>query len=306
MTEENERDSSKLIFFATFLVSLVVAAGGWFLWDKLSSTQVPAAATTINSIEADACQTFIDEGLVCKQETVTDETVPRLQLLDQSVAAGTKVKKNTAVTLRYSKGPASVKLMELRNETLEEAKKELAPYGITVHEKAIVADSGLQEGRIISTSPAAGEILKNGDKVEITVANGKVNVPDWKGKPKEIVEADSKEKTITVVFQEEESDGPPDMVLSQSASGLVSMTDTITVKVSKARTVKEIEIPKVVGQAPLEAQVLLATAGFTRINLVTVEKAEAKEEKVTAVTPAEGNKARSDTVIILTVETPKK
>lgn len=308
MTEisEERSNNSKIIAAIAFFVTLLLAGAGWFFYNEATSTKVPAALTVVESESSDACKIFRDAKLECAEEFATDEKIARFSFLSQSVAPDSKVKKGTLVTLTYSKGPASFTLTELRNETVDSARKLLDKYGIKVHEEAIISDSGLIDGRIISSTPAAGEVVQNGATVNVKVANGKVTAPDWRGKTKEIVVAEAKDKSITVNFVQEESDGPANMVLSQSASGLVNMSDTITVKISSARSVKEVTIPAVIGKKPLDAQVSLATAGFTRINVVNVEKAEAKEEKVVAVNPAEGSAVKTDTVIIITIEVPKK
>lgn len=308
MTEisKERSNNSKIIAAIAFFVTLLLAGAGWFFYNEATSTKVPAALTAVESESSDACKIFRDAKLECAEEFATDEKIARFAFLSQSVAPDSKVKKGTLVTLTYSKGPASFTLTELRNETVDNARKLLDKYGIKVHEEAIISDSGLIDGRIISSTPAAGEVVQNGATVNVKVANGKVTVPDWTGKTKEIAAAEAKDKSITVNFVQEESDGPANMVLSQSASGLVNMSDTITVKISSARSVKEVTIPAVIGKKPLDAQVSLATAGFTRINVVNVEKAEAKEEKVVAVNPAEGSAVKTDTVIIITIEVPKK
>ena len=305
-TKEARPSSPKMIAIASFVIAIVIAACSWIVYEALTTTKVPQAQQTISSEKDNACKPFEKAALKCKQKLITDEKVSRFAFVKQSIEANSKVKKDTEVTIYYSKGPAEFTLTELRNETVDNAKAIVKKYGIAINEKEIVADSGLQADRIVTTTPKAGETVANGGSIDVVVSNGKITVPDWKGKAKELVDADSKEKSITVTFESVESDGPSGIVLSQSASGSVNMTDTVIVKISKAREAKEIAIPKVIGLTPIDAQVALATSGFTHINLVTVEKDGVKAEKVSAVNPGEGAKAKSDTVVILTVETPKK
>src|SRR5207302_2619583 len=90
---------------------------------------------------------------VARGETST--TVPRNRVISASPKAGSKVDKDSTVTLRYSTGPAEVPVPTVANLTQQQAVHLLQQQGFKVKVNQ-TASSTVQAGTAIGTQPAAG------------------------------------------------------------------------------------------------------------------------------------------------------
>lgn len=289
------------------MISVVLVIGvalGSIVWYIQRQVIIPQAASTLET-ETPPCQAFTDLGLQCEIIEKPHASIARNKFISQSHEVGSKQLKDTLVTLTYSSGPLEAILPELRNETIQSANDILWSLGLSVVEKEIANDSGLAAGRIISTNFETGSKASNGTIIEAIVSSGKMTVPDWTGELKEKVKADATKLGLEIEFVEEEADETVGIVLSQSVTGLTNLDSKITVTISKAKEIKEIVIPEVIGLDPDEAQALLASAGFPRISMVTVERENVEKPIVVNVTPDQGSSVKTDTVIMLQVDIPK-
>ena len=106
-------------------------------------------------------------------------------VISQSPGAGTKLENGTNVTLTVCVGKEKVDMPNVVDMTLENARNQLEAMGLKVTVKNEY-DDVIEENDVISTSPKAGEKVKVGSTVTLTVSKGKetktVKVPDLVGK----------------------------------------------------------------------------------------------------------------------------
>ena len=294
-----------LIGAGVFLsLAAVVGAGAYF---TLTSS-VPAAAKSISPEDSEqkVCQPFKDSSLDCavKYEP-TDE--PRGSLVSQSHDEGSRIKKGERVELVYSAGPASSTFPNLKNTELEDAKQQLYGMGIDIEKIDIVDTAEVEEGRVLSTSIAPDTPVKNGDSVTLKVASGSLKVPEWVGKTRDEVASEADKLGLEVEYKDEESTKPANTVIAQSPKkGEFSKDKKVTVTVAKAIEVKDVKVPDVVGKSRKDAQSILASEGFTRINVAVIKSTAVDKETVTQVVPGVGEKAKTDDNIVIIVMVPEK
>lgn len=115
------------------------------------------------------------EKLGLKVETTrrSHATIPKDQVISQSIGAGLTVDSGTTITLVVSDGPAKVVVPQLKGLTEAEAKAELD----RVHLKANVVKSSdfecaINPGHVCRQSPESGQQVDEGTTVTITVGEG--------------------------------------------------------------------------------------------------------------------------------------
>ena len=102
-------------------------------------------------------------------------------VFDQTPLQGLQFPKNTNVTISVSSGPGETQVPDVRGFTEDSAKAAIRNSGLTVGEVQLVENPRIAKGKVVETVPAAGAIAPTGSAVVLTVANGKVKVPDVVG-----------------------------------------------------------------------------------------------------------------------------
>ncbi len=103
--------------------------------------------------------------------TEFSEKVPEGHIIAQSIAEGEKVAKETEIELVVSLGSANIKIPNLAGKSEIEAYIALLELGLAKDNIEFVEryDENAEPQLIISTSPAAGEIIMKFDKIEVYV-----------------------------------------------------------------------------------------------------------------------------------------
>ncbi|WP_261132754.1 Stk1 family PASTA domain-containing Ser/Thr kinase [Bacillus sp. Marseille-Q3570] len=104
----------------------------------------------------------------------SSEDVPAGQIIEQFPEAGEMVVPGQEVLILYvSSGPPPFELADLTGKSLEEAKTYADENGITLKEADEREYSeDINEGNIIRTDPNAGESVRAGDEITVTVSKG--------------------------------------------------------------------------------------------------------------------------------------
>lgn len=293
------------------VIALAVLMGGATTVFAASNSRpnVPAAlaSASAGADNSAICENFVQVSLDCEVEWIPNATEKRGTLLTQSIAAGSRVDRDTKISLTYSSGPATSEMPNLKNKTVSEAEAALYEMNVSVSEIKETPGADIPKGNVISSSVAAGTKVENGSSVVLSVSNGKAGVPNWSDKTKEFVETDAKKLGLEVEFVYEESEKASDLVLSQTpAAGEVSSEDKVKVVLSKSFASKDIKVPDVIGKAAVSAQAELAAAGFRHIKTVTVTNSEVTSTQVTQVVPGVGQTGKSEENLVIIVSSPSK
>ena len=146
--------------------------------NKETSTNISTESSTVRvptvagSTQDEAIGLLEEAGLDYRIQEREDESTEKGIVISSTPEAGARVDKGTTITLFVSKGNESVKMPNVVDVSLEQAKSQLEGMGlkVTVNNEY---DDTIEENRVISSSPAAGEPVKLGTTVTLTVSKGK-------------------------------------------------------------------------------------------------------------------------------------
>ncbi|MFC0316126.1 Stk1 family PASTA domain-containing Ser/Thr kinase [Gordonia phosphorivorans] len=138
-------------------------------------------------------------------EVKTQETDSSAALKDKVVrttpATGSEVAVNATVVVFVGTGPKEVSVPDLVGQTEAQARTTLEQMGLEM--VAVAGDSERPAGQVVSSSPNAGQTIKVGSVVQVTISRGnQFVVPDLRGKTLEqaksaLTAAGWKDSTLT-------------------------------------------------------------------------------------------------------------
>lgn len=159
-------------------------------------------------------------GLGIKQGTPEySDTVAEGNIISQDVASGTKVEKNTTVTVVLSIGVESSAIPSVVGFTRDNAKTTLEAAGYVVAEADTAFSDTVASGNVISQTPQAGTTGKKGATVTITVSKGQetIQVPNVKGQSQSTATSTLQNAGFTVNTTTQYDSGVDEgLVISQS------------------------------------------------------------------------------------------
>lgn len=207
---------------------------------KLSSGSDSVVIPEITNMTPEAAQEAVEAlGLVWELDAnkVDSDSVEEGKIAKVNPSVGKKVKKGSIVKGTVSSGKKTVTVPDLTGMTQDQAREYLTQVGLQVGNVQTSDDPSQSAGKILSSSPAAGETLNKGESVSITVASGKVALPDTiVGYEQASVVAALQALTLDVSIVEEYSDTlAAGGVLSSSPSSgsIVPQGSTVHLTVSK-------------------------------------------------------------------------
>lgn len=151
--------------------------------EAVDDSELVEVPSILNKTVEEATQILNERGLGFTQNgTIASDVIEEGLIAQQSVEAGEKVAKNTRILGVVSSGAASFNLTDVTGRSAEEAKKILEGLELTVVQTEEY-DNSVEEGIVISTSPAANTPVGKGDTVTIVVSKGSENakVPSLQG-----------------------------------------------------------------------------------------------------------------------------
>jgi beta-lactam-binding protein with PASTA domain len=148
------------------LVILLVSGG---------PTQVSVPSVTGQT--QDAAETEIaNAGLkVDVREQDSQDKDPGI-VLSQSPGSGTTVDKSSTVTITVSRQPKTVSVPDVGGQDQAGASTTLSAAGLTVVVRSVPVDSQAEDGKVIDQTPAAGQKVKRGSRVTISVGSFNPNL----------------------------------------------------------------------------------------------------------------------------------
>jgi serine/threonine-protein kinase len=240
--ERTPRQKSRRRAWITTLVIftlLVLAGGGLWVYTIVNrpapappKVQIPAVAALTESA---ALQELYGANLRPQIKRLQNDTVPK----GTDPAAGASLDPNSEVVLNISDGPSTIKIPDnLPGQTEAAARDVLRQSGLVGAPSTTEANSAtVPAGRVITTSPAPGQMVAPGSTVEIVVSTGKVSMPELRGSTRAEAEAALKELGLVPNFQEvENSQVEAGRVTDQSdpVNAAVAQGKTINIVVAKA------------------------------------------------------------------------
>ena len=223
------------IILAITLAFLIIAVtAGAVLVNRLFLSGESGDTITVDDFAGrmftDELQSYFDASDIyhLKLDQVYDASAPAGYIISQDPEAGSSRKidpgkKKCEITLKVSKGPKTMTMIDVAALDYREARVKLRQMGLVVKTESIESDL-YEVGYVISTSPAYGEVLEAGDTVTIYVSSGssgeKITIPNFVGKTESATLAQVVDAGLLIgeVTYEESDKYEAGLVIKQSIS----------------------------------------------------------------------------------------
>ncbi|MCO4264700.1 Stk1 family PASTA domain-containing Ser/Thr kinase [Pseudarthrobacter sp. MDT3-26] len=237
--ERTDRQKSRRrTWIATLVIFTLLVLGGGGLWlHNIMNQPAPAppkvAVPAVAALtESAALQELYGANLRPQIKRNKHETIPSGTAIGTDPVAGTSLDPNAEVILNISEGPSAVKIPEnLPGQTEAAARDILRQAGLVGAPSTTTANSAtVPGGRVITTSPAPGQMVGVGTTVEIVISTGKVSMPELRGRTRAEAETALKELGLVPNVQEVEN--------SQVEAGRVTdQSDPVNAAVDQGKTI---------------------------------------------------------------------
>ncbi|BAS06647.1 serine/threonine-protein kinase PK-1 [Arthrobacter sp. Hiyo4] len=193
--------SRRRTWIATLVIFtlLVLGGGGLWLYNTVNRPAPPPPKVAVPAVasltESAALQELYGANLRPQIKRNKHETIPSGTAIGTDPVAGTSLDPNAEVILNISEGPSVVKIPEnLPGQTEAAARDILRQAGLVGAPSTTTANSAtVPGGRVITTSPAPGQMVGPGTTVEIVISTGKVSMPELRGRTRAEAETALKE-----------------------------------------------------------------------------------------------------------------
>ena len=294
LEKSNKRSKFWLSVFTVIALIGGAGSGWWFSSGPGGLAAVPEL--TGRSIEQ-ALEALEPLGVLIEQDQENSATVPEGFVSRTDPAAGSRVFKNSVVTVFLSLGPKQLKVPEVSGLSAEAAKKLLTDSGFVVGSSKNFFGDAL-EGQVLELSTPAGAILNQGSVLDLRISLGPL--PEVAGLSAEQARA----LVATVAIEIEEVEVFNNQVPQGQAVGLVISEDPLPengkaiLEISKGPEI--VIMPNTVGETIAAAKALLENLGL----LVVVDTNQLSSNfgiaKVKRQTPEAGSEIRvGDSVTII-------
>ncbi|MDQ0813925.1 beta-lactam-binding protein with PASTA domain [Streptomyces sp. B3I7] len=247
---------------AALLLVLGVGTGVWYI----NSGQFTKVPPVLSKTEAQARDQLDGAGLdVGKVRHAYSDTVAKGRVISSDPAPAERIRSHDAVSLTVSDGPETVKVPDLKGQSLPDARARLQKEGLAAGMVTRDFSEDVPKGQVVRTDPAAGTERHGGSAIALTVSRGRpVEVPEVTGSSLEDARGELENAGLKVKVAEgrvaSEFDAGQVAAVSPGEGKQVAEGDTVTVTVSKGR--KRVEVPDVVGDDAGDARKALEAAGF--------------------------------------------
>ncbi len=145
-----------------------------------ANIEVPQLVGETQAVANEMCE---KKNLVMKVVSQKQSDKPVGTVLEQSIKAGEKVKKQTVIEVVICSGAEEVEVPNVSGNTQDEAWKILKDKGFTDYEVQMEYSDEYDNGEVIKTTPAAGETTTVDTKIVLVVSKGaeKAEVPNLLG-----------------------------------------------------------------------------------------------------------------------------
>jgi beta-lactam-binding protein with PASTA domain/tRNA A-37 threonylcarbamoyl transferase component Bud32 len=178
--EERPGRSPWPILLTTALVLALVGVAAFLLIRELTASGSQVQVPDVVGRQEEVARNILERaGFTVAKETETSEDEVGV-VIDQVPEAGDAVDEGSAVAIVVSTGPKPVVVPDITNMTVVEARAALAEVDLTIGTVQSQVDEEIEQGRIISQSPAAEEKAPAGSEINVVVSAGPqtVEVPN--------------------------------------------------------------------------------------------------------------------------------
>jgi serine/threonine-protein kinase len=252
------RRSGRLVLIMTLLAIFLSAGSGWWF------SAGPGGASVVPELDGRSVEVAISAlepiGLQVTQEQEHSATVPVGRVTRTEPVAGTRVAKQSAVTVFVSMGPKQVLVPEPLGLNLEQAKQLLIDTGLTPGAVDSFFNTA-EAGQVFAFSGAAGVSLDEGSVVDLKVSLGPV--PAVEGLTLQQATEKLEAVGITVTSQQAFSDQVPSGQVISLAASADPLPEGGSVALTVSKGPEFVTMPNVVGETVAAARNALQALGLT-------------------------------------------
>ena len=186
---EQFRPERKRVITAVAVIALVFGAiAGVGLWvATLEPTNIfPSSTVTVptlkNVAEKDAVKELQDLDLITSIVVENSALVKKGKVIRTEPEKGAVIDPGTPITVYVSAGKTMVEVPQVADMSVADAKVQLEAVGLVLGTTTEGHSPSYGAGLVISTTPTLGTKLIQGSKVNVLVSDGKIEIPDLKGK----------------------------------------------------------------------------------------------------------------------------
>ena len=281
------RRSGRLVLIMTLLAIFLSAGSGWWF------SAGPGGASVVPELEGRSVEVAISAlepiGLQVTQVQEHSATVPVGRVTRTEPVAGTRVAKQSAVTVFVSMGPKQVLVPEPLGLNLEQAKQLLIDSGLTPGAVDSFFDSA-DAGQVFAFSSAAGVSLDEGSVVDLKVSLGPV--PTVEGLTLQQATENLEAAGLTVTSQQAFSDQVPSGQVISLAASADPLPEAGSVSLTVSKGPEFVTMPNVVGETVAAARNALQALGLTVVIDTDQLSSRYGIVKVSRQTPAASSRVR--------------
>jgi len=286
-------------------VVLAFVAGGWVLYETIQHQLAGAEQVKVPYVvalrQAQAVDQITERDLVPRVRPISNSDVEEGFVFAQSPTEGTRVDKDSVVTIDVSSGKPEVTVPSVVGQSSTDAVAELTRAGLDT--QIVEVNSDREEGTVTAQVPAAGLVVVEGTQVRINVSKGPkpVNVPNVIGLPYDQAASELKRAGFDVARVDVDSELAKGIVVDQDPNGGSESSKGATVTLSVSRGPVTTSIPDVTNQDVTIAQTTLEAAGFrTRVVLENTDEL-GFDGIVISQDPIGGTQAKAGSIVTLFV-----
>ena len=281
------RRSGRLVLIMTLLAIFLSAGSGWWF------SAGPGGASVVPELEGRSVEVAISAlepiGLQVTQVQEHSATVPVGRVTRTEPVAGTRVAKQSAVTVFVSMGPKQVLVPEPLGLNLEQAKQLLIDSGLTPGAVDSFFDSA-DAGQVFAFSSAAGVSLDEGSVVDLKVSLGPV--PNVEGLTLQQATEKLEAVGLSVTSQQAFSDQVPSGQVISLAASADPLPEAGSVSLTVSKGPEFVTMPNVVGETVAAARNALQALGLTVVIDTDQLSSRYGIVKVSRQTPAASSRVR--------------
>jgi eukaryotic-like serine/threonine-protein kinase len=309
--EDPPRRTGRIIGIVAAVV-VVLGLIGFVAYTVLGPAAAPttiAVPSVTGQAEQQAKNALIDAKFTVGKSTQVESTLDQKgKVISTDPPAGTQLAERSVVNLTVGSGPPAVPVPALVGKSTDEATAALQQFGLTLGAKSEgeTSDASLI-GKIIDSTPKAGETAPGGSAVAVVIGvkPANVDVPDVSGQDQASAQKALADAGLTAqVTQVDSSDDAGKVVGTDPAAGTsVQKGSTVTLQVSNGSGQTTTgTVPNVQGQSESDAKQALRDAGFSNIDTQDLNIGPQNADfdgKAVGTNPQAGSTADPDQKIIL-------
>ena len=222
--------------FGLLLVAVAVGTAALVRSTLTPSAELLPAPSVVGLDQAAAVTALASEGLRAGMLRERFDEAPFGTVLVQTPEPGIVLPPRGTVDLVVSKGVEVTSVpVEAVGRPQAEAVAVLTEHRLEVAPEVVTRDGFYTAGTVLAVTPAPGRQVRAGTPVVLTVASGRMPVPDVRGQPREAAVTALQQAGFSVRVELQYADGRADRVLEQSpVDRRRAAGSTVTVVVSQA------------------------------------------------------------------------